>query len=82
MGLILENEHQIILQNDEYIAVRQSGHIEIWDNEGTERYGMVPENYTLTDIERIMSFYHQGFSRGTRYGQISKMNEIRTALSL
>ncbi len=82
MGLHLEEDHQILFDDGEYQAVKQAGNIELWNTEGDERYGVLPDNYTLVDIQRVMSFYRSGFAKGERYGQISKLNEIRTSLSL
>lgn len=80
MGLHLEKDHQILLDDGEYQAVKQAGKIELWDTEGDERYGVLPDNYTLLDIQRIMSFYRSGFAEGEKYGQLTKLNEIRTSL--
>ena len=82
MELQLEDGHQIIFADDEYQAVKQSGNIELWNTEGDERYGVLPENYTLIDIQRVMSFYRSGFDNGERMGQIKKSLEIKNVLSL
>ena len=81
MGLHLEDEHQILVDDDEYLAVKQAGNIELWNKEGDERYGVLPENYTLMDIQRIMLFYRSGFASGEKYGQLTKLNEIRSSLN-
>ena len=82
MELHLENDHQILIEDDEYLAVKQSDTIELWNREGDERYGVLPDNYTLDDIQRIMSFYRSGFANGEKYGQLTKLNEIRSSLNL
>ena len=82
MELHLENDHQILIEDDEYLAVKQSDNIELWNREGDERYGVLPDNYTLDDIQRIMSFYRSGFANGEKFGQLTKLNEIRSSLNL
>jgi hypothetical protein len=81
MGLHLQDDHQILVDDTEYLAVKQSGAIEVWNKEGDERFGVLPENYTLMDIQRIMSFYRSGFANGEKYGQHTKLNEIRSSLN-
>ena len=82
MELHLEKDHQILVEDDEYQAIKQSGNIELWDTTGDERYGVLPEDYTLADIQRIMSFYHSGFAAGEQSGQCRKIREIKSFLSL
>jgi len=82
MGLHLEDGYQILVEGDGYLAVKQSGNIELWDKDGDECYGVLPENYTLVDCQQVMAFYRSGFARGEKQGQITKLNEIRNSLQI
>jgi hypothetical protein len=76
MTLSLEQTHEIIYNEEDIIAIRQGGAVEIWGSDGESFLGTIPENSTSETVKMILVFFHRGYLEGKQRGRI----EIQVAL--
>lgn len=82
IGLILEDKHVIVLQNDRFIAVRQNGRVELWDVEGDTHFGNLPEDATEGAMEGAYMCWRRGYEYGLRVGRETALQAVRSAIGL
>jgi hypothetical protein len=82
MSLYLAEDHRIVFESDEIVAVSQQGKVEVWDEMRETFYGFLPENATAEDVQNAMKFFKEGFKRGEHFGQRKAKSDIREALGL
>lgn len=82
MTLILAEDHKIIIENGSVIAVRQGGHVEVWDCDGEIHLGNLPETAEENEILTAYSFYAAGRKRGEHIGAYRLQASMRSLLGL
>lgn len=75
---------KIIDGTEDCVAVlhKDSDHIEIWDTDCEGHYGNVPADFSPSQINVAMRFYHAGEKAGREYGACEKQHEMRRVLGL
>lgn len=82
MGLYLHEKHTEIVSDGYVLAIRQNGHVEVWDADGETSIGVLPEDATEGDVLRAFAFYTNGIRAGEKYGAERTRQAMRAALGL
>jgi hypothetical protein len=82
MGLLLEENHVVVLEENEILAVRQSGKVEVWSTDGETHYGTLDEYATPNEVRSAMRFYRTGIEHGEEIGRNEIQNAIRSTLGM
>jgi len=64
----LSDDHEVLVDNSGIFAVRQSGHVEVWDTTQSVLYGYLPYESQPGHIRAAMEFYRYGVSIGINSG--------------
>jgi hypothetical protein len=80
--LMFAEDHETIIENGTVIAVRQGGHVEVWDCDGEIHFGNLPETATKNDILTAYCFYAAGRKRGEHIGAYRLQVSMRSLLGL
>lgn len=78
----IEEQAVTLIADDDLLAIRQHGRVEVWNADGEIHLGNLPMYATETEIRKAAEFWLNGFAVGIQAGRDEAQAKLRAALGL
>lgn len=78
----IDEDAVTLIADDDLLAIRQHGRVEVWSADGETHLGNLPLYATETEIRKAAEFWLNGFAVGIQAGRDEAQAKIRDAMGL
>lgn len=78
----IDEEAVTLIVDDDLLAIRQRGRVEVWNAAGEIHLGDLPMYATETEIRKAAEFWINGYTEGIKAGRAEAQEKLRAALGL
>lgn len=78
----ISDDAVVVLSDDDILAVKQFGSIEVWHASGETHMGNLPIDATPTEIQNAAAFWRNGFVGGVSFGRDEAQAKLRAAMGI
>lgn len=78
----IDDDAVTLIADDDILAVRQYGWVEVWSADGETHMGNLPEYVGETEIRFAAAFWLNGFAAGVSFGRDEAQAKLREALGI